>query len=165
MEPTVIVLAPLFNLLVEAATELMVVAGAGLTALVGKWVHAARVEARTHGLVREEQLMRWLDQGVHAGIGYAAELVRQYGLDHKQVRVRNRMVATAAEEAMRLVPKTLKELGYDRDQVRRLVLSYLDTPDDMPDDAVQERDANPSILAPSKAAADAVNQAILKQPG
>ena len=138
MDPTVVDLTPLTSVLADALIAALTAVGAWLIAIVGKWIRDSRVESRTHGLLRERQLMEWLDWGVEAGIGYAEEQARQLALDRSRVDVRNRIVRTAAREAMRLLPKTLDELGYDAAQVQRLIKSFLVTPNDDPEDPLLE---------------------------
>lgn len=142
MDPTTVVdLTPLTTPLADVFVAALTAGGAWLVAMVGKWIRDARVEKRSHGILREKQLMKWLDWGIDAGIGYAEEQARQLALDRGKVEVRNRMVLTAAREAVRLLPKTLDELGYDEKQVQRLVKSFLVTPSNNPVDPLPESDA------------------------
>ncbi len=132
MEPTteVVQLAPLIQPTIEWVAAL----AAGFGAWAIKWiVHFMRqhkIEQRSFGLIKERQVQTWLNEGLPDAIEYGRELVRNHGLDVAEVKVRSVLLRSAANYMIEHFPRTVAELGLDREKLIKMLMAKLPTPDD-----------------------------------
>ncbi len=136
MEPTteVVQVAPLIQPTIEWIVGLAAILGAWAIKWIAHYARQFRVEDRTHGLLKEAQLTAWLQESLADGIEYGRELMHKHGQDVREVRVRNALLANAANYVIRYAPKTLSDLGLNRAHVLQMLAAKLPTPDQPPPD-------------------------------
>ncbi len=131
MEPTteVVNLAPLIQPTVEWIAVLGAAAGAWAIKWIMHYVREYKVEQRSFGLLKERQVQAWLNEGLSDAIEYGRELVRNHGLDVAEVKVRNVLLRSAANYMLQHFPRTVADLGLDRERLIQMLMAKLPTPD------------------------------------
>ena len=158
MEPTteVVNLAPLIQPTVEWFAALAAAAGAWAIRWIMHYVREYKIEQRSFGLIKEQQLQAWLNEGLPDAIEYGRELVRNHGLDVAEVKVRNVLLRSAANYMIEHFPRTVAELGLDREKLIKMLMAKLPTPDQPAPDPLPLPSAIPVMhdidLSPAAAA-------------
>lgn len=132
MEPTteVVQLAPLIQPTIEWIAALAAGAGAWAIKWIVHFMRQVKIEQRSFGLIKERQVQAWLNEGLPDAIEYGRELVRNHGLDVREVKVRNVLLRSAANYMLQHFPRTVADLGLDRERLIQMLMAKLPTPDE-----------------------------------
>lgn len=132
-----------------------------LTALAG-WL-SVRITSYFQ-LKSDDVVRKYLDEILTRGVGFATDQMREVARSHTKATVRNDMIASAANYALRQAPEAIARFGLTPTQVEAMVAARLGKLASLPAIAANDNDATANNANDNAASGSAITDDMSAKP-